>query len=240
MIMKSQHTFTALDILVMTYPCGCENQHTPPSGVLRSIRKCPKHKAKQRDPATLDESYYTELGVLKDGRLADTNHVAELVEALGEFTRFVGRTPALEIGCGASPYVAAILEAGHEYYGTDASPWAAQWMKETYGARVTVGRFEDVRLGWDHRLILAAHVLEHLDDAPAAIANCERLLCRGGELWIVVPDDSDPVNPDHIWFFDEFTLRACLEAAGLVVEKMAVRRYVPHENFIYCRARKPS
>jgi hypothetical protein len=55
-----------------------------------------------------------------------------------------------------------------------------------------------------------------------------------------VPDDSDPVNPDHLWHFDERTLRGCVEAAGLVVERLVVRKYIERENFLYVRARKPT
>ena len=90
-----------------------------------------------------------------------------------------------------------------------------------------------------YALILAAHVLEHLDDAPAAAAKCARLLAPGGELWVVVPDDSDPCNPDHVWMGGPDAWRACVEAAGLAVERVAVRRYIQREQFVYIRARKP-
>ena len=79
---------------------------------------------------------------------------------------------------------------------------------------------------------------------PSAKAEMIRKMAayldHGGELWIIVPDDSDPVNPDHLWFFTEATLRSTIEAAGLEVVRMAKRKYIERENFIYCRARKPA
>lgn len=219
--------------------CGCVVETDEPSGVLKSTFKCPEHKALQRDPATLGEAYYAAFGLVKDGKPQKTDHVYQLVEALGGFTDFECPGPALEIGCGASPYVDAILAVGHEYFGVDASPWAAKWTHETYGVATACGEFEGIPLGYDYRLILAAHVLEHVDDAPRAIINLARRLSEKGELWLIVPDDSDPTNPDHKWFFTPDTLRACVESAGLVVEKMAVRRYIEREQFIYARARKP-
>lgn len=227
----------------MRHPCGCVVEVHGPSGVLRSVAKCRKHLALSRDPATLDAAYYTELGVIDpDGRPRATAHVAELTEALGPIPPEPGRYHwALEVGCGASPYIRAIREAGYRWIGIDPSPWVREWADQTHDATAYVGRFEDA----DHllinrwSLILAAHSLEHMDDAPAAVARMAGMLEPGGELWIVVPDDSDPTNPDHLWMFTLDTLRDCVEAAGLTVGRFALRRYVKHENFLYLRARKP-
>jgi len=223
-----------------TYPCGCVNATDEASGVLRSISKCDRHKSRQRDPATLDASYYEELGIVRDGKPLPTNHVAELTEALGpipQASKLGGL--ATEFGCGASPYVAEILAAGYQYLGVDASEWATGWICENYGINARTAKVEDSFLSIPiDSFILAAHVLEHLDDAPGAIVGMTGMLASGGELWIIVPDDSDPVNPDHLWFFTEATLRACVERAGMIVVKTAVRRHVSHENFIYLRASK--
>ncbi len=65
------------------------------------------------------------------------------------------------------------------------------------------------------------------------------MLIHGGELWTIVPNDDDPLNPDHLWFWNEESLRGCVEAAGLQVVTFAVRQRVEHEKFMYLRARKP-
>jgi 2-polyprenyl-3-methyl-5-hydroxy-6-metoxy-1,4-benzoquinol methylase len=219
------------------YPCGCVNQIHAPSGVLRSVEKCDKHRARQRRPETLERGYYEELGLLK----GETPHVGQLVEALGPIPPAPDSDSlALEVGCGASPYVELLRDAGYCYLGIEPSEWAADWTRDRYGVAVRNATLEDSFLSLPlHRVILAAHVLEHLEDAPAAIVGLAAMLKPLGELWVVVPDDSDPINVDHLWFFTTSTLRSCLESAGLVVEQMAVRKYVKYENFIYCRARKP-
>ncbi len=227
----------------MRYACGCVNEIHAPSGVLRNVGKCSHHRSMRRNPATLDASYYEELGIIRDGELLPTKHVAELTEALGPFPEPDSHVTefALEVGCGVSPYARAIREAGWFYVGIDPSPWAIGWMERHYGRVRFIGRvndFETKVINVSYGFILAAHCLEHMEDAPGAIAKCSRLLEPGGELWIIVPDDSDPVNPDHLWFFTGATLRSCLGSAGLIVDRMAVRRHVPHENFIYARARK--
>jgi SAM-dependent methyltransferase len=221
------------------YSCGCANATDPASGVLRSVVKCDHHRSRQRDPATLDEAYYAELGIIRDGKLLPTAHVAELAEALGDFPDAPSGSYALEVGCGVSPYVFAITVAGYHYVGVEPSKWAADWVWRTYGVRVVNEAIESAHpLIPVYSLILAAHVLEHLGDAPGAVAKLAAMLRPGGELWVIVPDDSDPTNPDHLFFFTEATLWSCLEAAGLSVERMAVRRRVPHERFIYARAVK--
>lgn len=226
----------------ITYGCGCVNEVSKPYGVLRSLSKCRHHKQAYRDPATLDGAYYAELGLLKGGQLVETAHVTELTEALGPIPSATTHPNALEIGGGVSPYVRHLMACGWAYHGIEPSRWAAEFVRDNCGVVVYDGRLEDIDATdhpGDYGLILAAHCLEHMDDAPRAIRRCARLLAPGGELWVVVPDDSDPLNPDHTFFFDVSTLRTCLEAVGLVVERMAIRKYVPRENFLYAKARKP-
>jgi hypothetical protein len=55
-------------------------------------------------------------------------------------------------------------------------------------------------------------------------------------LRIIVPNDDDPTNPDHLHFFDPMSLGRALDLAGLVVGRMEMRRVVKHEQFIYARA----
>jgi SAM-dependent methyltransferase len=225
----------------MIAPCGCVVLPDPATGVLRSASRCPEHMAARHDDsALLGPAYYAVLGALSPD--APARYVAELEEALGPIppaTRPDARV--LEVGCGASPYVPALLRAGYGYLGLDPSRWACRWLEDSYGVgAIRMGVEEPVEFalaGFD--LILAAHVFEHVDDAPGAIRRCAGWLVPGGELWVIVPDDSDLGNPDHVWFFTEGTLRGCLEAAGLEIERMAVRRIVAHENFLYARARKP-
>lgn len=222
----------------ITYCCGCVNE-VHASGVLRSASKCRAHRAARREAEGLGLGYYQELGALKDGVPRCALLLGQLREAMGLFPRGEGGA-ALEVGCGASMYAPGLLRAGYDYTGLDPSPWACAWTASTFDVETVVGTLETADLEVGHfALVLAAHCLEHMDDAPGAIARCAGLLRPGGELWVVVPDDEDPVNPDHVHFFTAKTLRGCLEAAGLEVVGEATRRYVPQENFLYARGRKP-
>jgi SAM-dependent methyltransferase len=223
------------------YPCGCLNEVHAPSGVLRSASKCDKHRARQRRPSDLGLAYYEELKCIVDGIPTCALHLRQLREALGDFPRARRfNRIALEVGCGASMYAPGLLRAGYEYVGLDPSGWAGFWTANAFDVDTIKGSLETATLSaGEYDLILAAHCIEHMEDAPGAIVRCAELLESGGELWVVVPDDSDPINVDHLFFFTPTTLRSCLESAGLVVERMAVRKYVPQERFLYARARKP-
>src|SRR3982751_3168697 len=95
---------------VTTHPCGCQNALHEPTGALRRVLTCSRHMRDHRAPETLGEAYYTELGLLDHGMLRQTNHVAELTEALGPIPSPKDNDQALEIGCGASPYAGVLIE----------------------------------------------------------------------------------------------------------------------------------
>jgi hypothetical protein len=86
---------------------------------------------------------------------------------------------------------------------------------------------------------MAAHVFEHFQDSPAMIQKAVDLIAPGGCLYLIVPDDSDLLSPDHFWFYTEATLQTVLKRVGLEDIRMASRRIVPQEDFIYAVARKP-
>lgn len=228
---------------ITTHPCGCQNELHEPTGALRRVLTCSRHMRDHRAPETLGEAYYTELGLLDHGMLKSTNHVAELTEALGPIPAPKDHGDALEIGCGVSPYAGVLMERGWSYAAVEPSKWACGWMLRIVGAIALPHRFEATKSLLPYGsfgFILAAHSIEHMDDAPGAIKRCAELLAPGGQLWIVTPDDTDKTNPDHQWCFSSDSLWYTVEAAGLTVEHITLRRYIKKENFLYVRASKPN
>lgn len=213
-------------------PCGCTVATDPLSGVLRSVSKCLVHRRAYREPSTLDESYFRENGVFGG------THMPQLLEALGPFPAAFGSREALEIGCGCSPYAGAIKAAGWRYTGVDCSPWAAEWTASRWGVAAEACLWEQWPVAQSCGLILAAHVLEHLEDAPGSLSKMAAAMEPGAELWVIVPDDSDLANPDHLWFFSPITLHATIERIGLSVKVLEMRKYIERENFLYLRAVK--
>lgn len=224
---------------MILHPCGCSHERHEPTGALYRVGICAEHAAQRQAPNVLGDAYYQSLGVTRGGRLLPTNHVAEMAEALGSFESPGLNKTALEVGCGASPYVGALRAAGWCYVGVDPSPWVRGFLGRAWQAPCLTSTWEAFRVPAPVGLILAAHVLEHLRDAPAGLAKMAASLDAHGVLYLLVPDDHDPCNPDHDWLFTAESLKLMVEGVGLDVEALAVRRVIERERFVYCKARKP-
>lgn len=223
----------------MKFLCDCINETDPESGVTKSISKCDWHKARMGRGGL---KYYEELGCLKDGKAIPTNHIKEFKEAL----ELMGAEPlegegvCFEIGAGMGVYIPWIEEEGYSYEAIEPDKAAAAFMVSNYDVSAWPETLES-HFGRTFRcfdLILAAHVLEHLKDSPAAIKLIHDRLNPGGRALLLIPDDTDQTNPDHLWFYSPKTFLAVLQRAGFVDIRACVRRITAKENFIYASAYK--
>lgn len=223
----------------MREPCGCENI-TDPCGVLRNVSKCQAHALMSGGGGA---SYYLEqLGCVVNGIPQHRLFTKQITEALGSVGVTIPQSHGgrvLEIGAGMGMYAPLFQSLGYRYEGIEPDPFAAEWTASTFCVPVFSGTFEEYRSTEPFDAIIAAHVIEHLKDAPAGIARMFDMLKPGGALYIVVPDDTDLMNPDHLWFFNEGTLRTILERTGFWRVRMASRKVIARENFIYCAAVRP-
>jgi SAM-dependent methyltransferase len=101
-----------------------------------------------------------------------------------------GSGRVLEIGCGLGHLLGWLVNT-YEVYGTDINPWAL------YSATKNVpqGKYlylsaEDLGVFPDHvfQVVIAKHVVEHLIDPEAAIAEISRVLAPGGLLLLATPN----------------------------------------------------
>lgn len=221
--------------------CGCINTVDETYGIVRCVSKCSAHVAWLRNHPSSGEVYYRHLAVLDDqGAVKSDHYIAELVDAIGPFPVADPALPlAVEVGCGVSPYAAWLQSLGYTYTGIELDSWAAAKTQQLYQATVynqcfTTFSYQPGSYG----LILMAHCLEHMAEAPEAADKAYDMLGKGGYLAIIVPDDSDLTNPDHWWFFTPVTLPKLLIHTGFTVRCCSVRKRVAHENFIYCLAVK--
>jgi hypothetical protein len=223
------------------YPCGCINQVT--QGVLGSISKCDLHCSMQHDPCKMSNvesrRYYGNNSAIVDGIPQCKSYIAEFVECVGEVPLVRHNAYAIEIGCGLSMYVPMFLRKGYNYLGIEPNGYAADWTSSTYDVRVTRGEFNDVYTSPQLTdVVLAAHCIEHMKDPLLCFNKVYEMLVSAGLFYIIVPNDDDPVNPDHLWFFTETSLTKALRSAGFVVDTMRTVRRIERERFIYCKARK--
>lgn len=215
----------------ITYPCGCVNE-VQPNTSLRAVHKCEAHAAARN--VITGHDYYREFGVISaNDMLLPTNHMRELTDALGPFE--AGRQ-AFEVGSGCSPYFFPLIDLGFKYTGCDESEYACRVMRR-HGAPMYLSAFEKLTaITRRADVVLAMHVLEHMVNPASALCKMREMLYHGGKVYILVPNNEDPVNPDHLWTFNPTALKIMLVDAGLRVVQMSVRKHIDRESWIYVKA----
>lgn len=229
-----------------TYPCGCMNAVAigpPLITILKSIFKCGYHL---EHAGAGGLNHYIRMGALVNGVPRHQHYINELREALPKLEsqlRDINEgnstsSTAIEIGCGLGMYAPFFMNLRYQYFGVDTDADARAFVASNFDVDVYPSMEEcPIRV---HDVIMAAHVLEHIPESPIIVLKkWFNALHKNGRIVIIIPDDEDPVNPDHLWFFTEKCLRDILAHVGFVEVETAVRRRVKHENFIYATARKP-
>lgn len=159
------------------------------------------------------------------------------------FPCYVPNGRLLDVGCGAGTYLARMRELGWDVYGVDLSQDAARVAKERYGIPVEVGMLPEVRYSEGmFAVVTMNHVIEHVPDPLAYLAECWRILAPGGQLIIHTPNmvsfasrlfgknwkALDP--PRHLVLFSPSTLRACVQRSGFCVVRERSYPYLASYN----------
>lgn len=139
------------------------------------------------------------------------------------------KTPGrlLDVGCGRGDFLNTMAKCGWVVRGVDSDPVAAMAAKSLYGLDVCVGSLDDVVALEDHYdVVTASHVLEHVPDPKKFLAQCRRLLNRGGKLVLKTPNVKSYGHarygenwrglepPRHLHLFTINALNACATHAG--------------------------
>jgi SAM-dependent methyltransferase len=140
----------------------------------------------------------------------------------------------LDVGCATGNFLAGMRELGWETIGVEPSPHAASYAREVQGLDVHQGTLADAALPAEHvDVVTMWHVLEHVYDPKASLAEAARVLRPGGWIVITVPHlESWEARcfgrywlgldfPRHLYLFSRPVLRRYLAEASLAVVKEA-------------------
>jgi len=135
----------------------------------------------------------------------------------------------LDVGCGAGEFLVRMRNLGWEVQGVEVDPNAARVARE-HGLRVFVGQLRQTPVpACSLDVITLNHVIEHVYDPIAMLAECRRLLVKGGKLVILTPNSASLGHwffsgswrglepPRHIHLLSLRSLRTCAERAGFSV-----------------------
>ena len=170
------------------------------------------------------------------------------LEEVQSFVKRKGRV--LDVGCGWGAFLDAAREKGFEPYGIEITPSAAEFANQQLNIPVDARPLEEQAFQPNSfSLVTMNHVLEHLPHTRQVLSKVFEILEPEGVFAGMVPNFAsfcsemerehwawlDP-NFHYVHFTPE-TLRANLERAGFVVEKLYTTRgdYSPHrlKNCVY-------
>lgn len=133
----------------------------------------------------------------------------------------------LEVGCGNGCLLVQMRARGWEVEGQEVDPKAAAHARSAHGVTVHLGTLENTSFPNDSfDAVIMNHVIEHVHDPVALLAECYRIMKPGGLLVAVTPNvesyghkrfggcwrDLDP--PRHLHLFSVGTLMVCAKKAG--------------------------
>jgi 2-polyprenyl-3-methyl-5-hydroxy-6-metoxy-1,4-benzoquinol methylase len=157
----------------------------------------------------------------------------------------------LDVGCGAAAVAARMKPVAAKVAVVEPN----ESLRKYIGGELGIEAFPRIeRIQGRYDVISLFHVLEHLESPRDALASLARSLTAGGEILVEVPNADDalitlyevPEFKDftywscHLFLFNETTLRALAEQAGLTCERVEqVQRYPLANHLHWMSRRKP-
>jgi SAM-dependent methyltransferase len=222
---------------VLRCPCCGATASTPRPLGPHPLARCTScgtvRSSRVADPATVyGEGYHDG----DDGFFVDTDlpglH-AYLQRAYRQRLDVVHRVAAppgrlLDVGCGRGDFLVSARDAGWQVTGVELVASAAATARERHGLDVRAGRVEDAGLEQaSYDVVCALHVVEHVPDVGALLAQLAGLVRPGGHVVVEVPNFGSLLRRtqrggwqhlrprEHVTHFTAPTLDAALRRAGL-------------------------
>jgi 2-polyprenyl-3-methyl-5-hydroxy-6-metoxy-1,4-benzoquinol methylase len=107
----------------------------------------------------------------------------------------------LDIGCGTGEYLDVAARRGMLVRGIDVDQSVADYIRDHYGHRVTVGLMEDTTFPPDSfDVIVLSHVVEHLQEPATLLRSIHRALKPGGVFLMSTPNFDSVMEQLHDWY----------------------------------------
>jgi SAM-dependent methyltransferase len=141
------------------------------------------------------------------------------------------RPRVLDAGCATGALLAKLRDRGWDCSGVEISP-AAEYARAERGLDVRKASLEESRFPAESfDLVLASHLIEHLNDPAAFVREARRVLAPEGRFFVTTPNIAGfqarlfgsrwrSAIFDHLYLFSAKTLSALLRQSGFAVERI--------------------
>jgi SAM-dependent methyltransferase len=208
-----------------------------------TLVKCTKCELVYLDPIPAEEeistyyppAYFGEKESLADRQsLRSSDYETDKLSQMHRSGILSQKGRILDIGCGNGAFLANMKQRNWEVYGIETAKIAADYAQEEIGTSVINKKIQDAGFASQYfDVITLWHVLEHLPDPSAALAEVHRILKPQGQLLISLPNfqslqaqlmKSDWYHldvPRHIYHFTPKTISELLAKTGLAIIKIS-------------------
>ncbi|MDR2631921.1 MAG: class I SAM-dependent methyltransferase [Spirochaetaceae bacterium] len=152
-----------------------------------------------------------------------------------EWEKSLGKEPpprALDVGCATGALLAVLQKRGWQVRGVEIGTLQAEYARLKRGLDVRTLPLEENRFPENEfTLVLASHVIEHLNDPASFVRNVYRILSPGGLFLVTTPNIAAfqarlfknrwrSAIFDHLYLFSVKTLSRLLRSAGFDIERV--------------------
>jgi 2-polyprenyl-3-methyl-5-hydroxy-6-metoxy-1,4-benzoquinol methylase len=137
--------------------------------------------------------------------ISATAHV-DHSEIIGFFRNYVKKGNFLEIGCATGSLLVQLRDSGFNVTGVEISEFAAKTGREKYGLEIINSSFTNELIGKELPLnhfdaIYLGDVLEHFTNPIEALENMNKILKKGGYVFVDVPSTLNLISSRLAFFY---------------------------------------
>jgi SAM-dependent methyltransferase len=159
----------------------------------------------------------------------EDEYMATFADDVRRISEIVPRGRVLDVGCGYGYFLHCAAAAGYDCYGVDVADKAVRMAETHLPGRVFAGTpaSVDALRGMRFDVIFGSHLIEHIPDPRAFVADLAARLNPNGILVFVTPNIRSLLArvsrsrwvsfkiPEHVAFYDPRTIGRLFENAGL-------------------------
>lgn len=136
----------------------------------------------------------------------------------------------LEIGCATGAMLSVFKEAGWKSFGVEVSPEMAEYARENFKLDIFTGIIEEAPLLYkSFDVIIATHLIEHLNYPVTFLESVKKLLLPESSFYLITPNLNSlqafiykqnwrSAIRDHLFLFSKATLISMLKKLGFKIE----------------------